>query len=139
MSIQLEKVVKKFYDHLENGQITGRKCKCCGSVEFPPVYACNECGSTDMQWIELSGKGEMYSIIMPAVLSSKPEYNAFVPYAFGEVRIEEGVSLNAVVQGITKKNRKALLDQMPLPVRAKIVQMNDYKTVIFVLEEGGNK
>ena len=48
MSIKLEKVVEKFYQNLEEGKITGRKCCSCGAVEFPPVYACNECGCWDI-------------------------------------------------------------------------------------------
>ena len=36
MSIKLEKVVEKFYQNLEEGKITGRKCCACGAVEFPP-------------------------------------------------------------------------------------------------------
>ena len=43
MAIKLEKVVERFYEGLEEGKILGRKCPECGNVEFPPVYACNEC------------------------------------------------------------------------------------------------
>ncbi|MCM8712118.1 zinc ribbon domain-containing protein [Clostridium sp. SYSU_GA19001] len=136
MSIKLERVVKTFYDNLEQGKITGRKCKSCGAVEFPPVYACNSCGSTDTEWVELSGKGKLKSIIMPSVLSSRPDYNSFAPYAFGDVEIEEGASINALVRGITKKNRSELLEKLPVSVRAEIVQRDGYKTVIFSLEEG---
>lgn len=136
MGVKLERVVKTFYDNLEEGKITGRKCKSCGDVEFPPVYACNSCGSTDMEWVELSGKGKMKSIIMPAVLSARPDYNDFAPYAFADVEIEEGVSINAVVRGITKKNKAELLEKLPVPVRAEIVQRDGYKTIIFALEEG---
>ena len=46
MSIQLEKVVQTFYEGLEEGKILGRKCPLCGNVEFPPVYACNQCGNS---------------------------------------------------------------------------------------------
>lgn len=136
MSVTLERVVKAFYDNLDHGKITGRKCQCCGAVEYPPVYACNTCGKTDMEWVELSGRGKLKSIIMPAVLSSKPDYKDFAPYAFGEVEIEEGVSINAVVRGITRKNRSRLLDQLPVPVMAEVVQRDGYKTVIFTLAEG---
>lgn len=138
MGVKLEKVVKTFYDNLEEGKITARKCQKCGAVEFPPVYACNTCGSTDMEWVELSGKAKMKSIIMPAVLSARPDYNAFKPYAFADVEIEEGVSLNAVVRGVTKKNRAALLEKLPVPVHAEIVQRDGYKTVIFALDEEEN-
>ncbi len=57
MSIKLEKVAQKFYDGLEEGKFLGRKCPQCGAVEFPPVYACNTCGSLETEWVEVSGKG----------------------------------------------------------------------------------
>ena len=123
MAITLEKVVEKFYLNLEEGKITGKKCTKCGAVEFPPVYACNTCGCWDMEWIEISGKAKMHSIVMPAALSSKPEYKALGKFAYGEVEIEEGARLNAVVRGITKKKRKELMENNQLPVSADLLQI----------------
>ena len=135
MSVKLEKVVEKFYEGLEDGKFVGRKCKECGAVEFPPVYACNTCGCMDMEWVEISGKAVMKSIVMPAALSSKPEYSQMGPIAYGEVEIEEGASFNAVVKGINKKKRKELLEKLPVPVHAEIFQRDGYKTVVFALDE----
>ena len=135
MSVKLEKVVEKFYEGLEDGKFLGRKCKECGADEFPPVYACNTCGCMDMEWVEISGKAVMKSIVMPAALSSKPEYSQMGPIAYGEVEIEEGASFNAVVKGINKKKRKELLEKLPVPVHAEIFQRDGYKTVVFALDE----
>lgn len=137
MAIKLEKVVEKFYQNLEEGKITGKKCTKCGAVEFPPVYACNSCGCWDMEWVEISGKAKMHSIVMPAALSSKPEYKALGKYAYGEVEIEEGARLNAVVRGINKKKRNEILENNKLPVNchASIYQRDGYKTVVFDLDE----
>ena len=135
MSVKLEKVVEKFYEGLEEGKFLGRKCTECGAVEFPPVYACNTCGCMDMEWVEISGKAVMKSIVMPAALSSKPEYSQMGQIAYGEVQIEEGASLNAGVKGINKKKRKELLDKLPVPVHAEIFQRDGYKTVVFALDE----
>ena len=135
MSVKLEKVVEKFYEGLEEGKFLGRKCTECGAVEFPPVYACNTCGCIDMEWVEISGKAVMKSIVMPAALSSKPEYSQMGQIAYGEVQIEEGASFNAVVKGINKKKRKELLDKLPVPVHAEIFQRDGYKTVVFALDE----
>ena len=135
MSVKLEKVVEKFYEGLEDGKFLGRKCKECGAVEFPPAYACNTCGCMDMEWVEISGKAVMKSIVMPAALSSKPEYSQMGPIAYGEVEIEEGASFNAVVKGINKKKRKELLEKLPVPVHAEIFQRDGYKTVVFALDE----
>lgn len=84
MAIELEKVVETFYENLEKGKITGKRCTKCGAVEFPPVYACNSCGCWDMEWVEISGKAKMRSIVMPAPLSMKPEYKAMGKFAYGE-------------------------------------------------------
>ena len=110
MSVKLEKVVEKFYEGLEEGKFLGRKCTECGAVEFPPVYACNTCGCMDMEWVEISGKAVMKSIVMPAALSSKPEYSQMRQIAYGEVQIEEGASFNAVVKGIRKKEKNCWIN-----------------------------
>ncbi len=135
MGVKLEKVAQKFYDSLEEGKIMGRKCLKCGAVEFPPVYACNTCGSTDMEWVEIDGSAVMKSIVMPAALSSRPEYAAMGQYAYGEVELKEGSCFNAVVRGINKKKRKVLMDKLPVPVHAEIYQRNGFKTVVFQLDE----
>lgn len=44
------------------------------------------CGSLKTEWYEISGKAKMHSIVMPAALSSKPEYKALGKYAYGEVK-----------------------------------------------------
>ena len=137
MAVKIEKVVETFYENLEQGKILGRKCPECGAVEFPPVYACNSCGCLHTEWYEISGKARMHSIVMPAALSSKPEYKALGKYAYGEVELEEGSRLNAVVRGITKKKRRQLLEEDKLPVscHASIYQREGYKTVVFDLDE----
>ena len=137
MAIKLEKVVEKFYQGLEEGKFLGRKCPVCGAVEFPPVYACNTCGNLETEWVEISGKGKMKSIVMPAALSSKPEYAQLGAFAYGEVEIEEGACFNAVVKGINKKKRKEIMEngKLPVPVHAETFQRDGYKTVVFVLDE----
>ena len=135
MAIVLEKVVQGFYDRLEEGKICGRKCPKCGAVEFPPVYACNSCGNLETEWYEISGNAKMHSIAMPAALSSKPEHKAMGKFAYGEIELEEGARLNAVVRGISKKSRKELLDKLPLDVHAAIYQRDGFKTVVFDLDE----
>ena len=90
MAIKLEKVTQTFYENLEQGKIMGRKCPKCGAVEFPPVYACNTCGSLETEWYEISGNAKLHSIVMPAPLSSKPEYKALGKFCYGEIELEEG-------------------------------------------------
>ena len=81
----------------------------------------------------------MKSIVMPAALSTKPEYEQLGArnFAYGEVQIQEGACLNAVVKGINKKKRKEIMEngKLPVPVHAEIFQRDGYKTVVFALDE----
>ena len=152
-NVKLEKIVEPFYQALEEGKIMGRKCPECGAVEFPPVYACNTCGCLHTEWYEISGNAKMRSIVMPAALSSKPEYKAMGKYGYGEIELEEGAKFNGVVLGMTKKIRKQIMEQvdttkeeLAIDVHAKIVQLPQnpmvaedaempHKTVVFELDE----
>ncbi|MGN0466327.1 MAG: Zn-ribbon domain-containing OB-fold protein [Lachnospiraceae bacterium] len=136
MAIKLEKVVEKFYLALEEGKILGRKCPKCGNVEFPPVYACNTCGSYETEWYEISGKAKVHSLVLPAALSSKPEYKKMGKFAYGEIELEEGTRLNGVIRGVSRKNRAELAAKLPLNCHAVIFQREaGFKTVIFDLDE----
>lgn len=136
MAIKLEKVVATFYEKLEEGKIMGRKCPKCGNVEFPPVYACNACGNYETEWYEISGKAKIHSIVLPAALSSKPEYKNFGKYAYGEIELEEGSRLNGVILGVNKKKRKELQDKLPVSCHAVIIDREiGVKSVAFELDE----
>ena len=102
MAIKLEKVTEKFYQSLEEGKILGRKCPKCGAVEFPPVYACNTCGNYETEWYEISGNAKMHSIVMPAPLSSKPEYKALEEvYTSIDIRLDDFVrDYDASLEGL---------------------------------------
>ncbi len=43
-----------------------------------------------MEWIEISGRAKMTSLIMPSVLSTKPETLDLMPFCLACVDIEDG-------------------------------------------------
>lgn len=131
----LERIVKRFYDELDNGKMMGRKCTRCGAVEFPPVLCCNTCSCMDMEWHEISGNAEVTSCFLPAMMSTLPQNEVFQPYAIGAVKLEEGTEFNAFVCGISRSNLKELRAKMPLPVKARIAPRDGYKMVVFDLVE----
>lgn len=134
MEIKLERVVKTYYDTMEEGKVLGRKCPVCGNVEWPPVYACNACGSYVTKWYEMSGRGEMVELYMPTSLSSKPAYKDLEPYGYGWIRTEEGPERNVMVLNVTKQNSEWIRSHLPYPVHMQIVQRDGYKTCIFAID-----
>ena len=111
------------------------KCKECGAIEFPPRYACNTCGYHETEWVELKGTGMLQSMILVSTLNADPWNDDLGHYCYGIVELEEGVSFNATITGIKKKQAKVLRHQLPLPVHAKIEQRDGYKTLLFELDK----
>lgn len=53
--------VNDFIKYLEEGKVMGTKCNKCGTLHFPPVADCAECLSSDVEWFEVSGTGNLVS------------------------------------------------------------------------------
>ncbi len=63
-----------FITNLEQGRVTGTRCKECGAVFFPPRADCYKCLSSSMEWFDVTGTGKLLTY-------SKLEY---APVGFGE-------------------------------------------------------
>jgi uncharacterized OB-fold protein len=75
--------VNDFIDHLEDGQVSGTRCKTCGQAFFPPRADCCQCLSKDMEWFDIEGAG---SLISYSSLNYAPAgFEADVPYTVGLV------------------------------------------------------
>ncbi|MDP2267794.1 MAG: Zn-ribbon domain-containing OB-fold protein [Deltaproteobacteria bacterium] len=48
-----------FITNLEEGKVTGTKCKVCGMVFFPPRADWYNCLSSDMEWFNVTGTGKL--------------------------------------------------------------------------------
>ena len=134
MAVKLEKIVKTYYDNLEKGKILGRRCLKCGNMEWPPVYACNICGHMETEWAEIDGSGEMTMLVLPSVMSLKPQLKDLEPYCYATVKLKEGIERNVMVTGVSKENEKYIRANMPYPVHAAIVQRDGFKTAIFTVD-----
>lgn len=134
MAEVVERIVSRYYHALEEGRILGRRCPVCGNIEWPPVYACNECGCMDTEWYELSGNGEIMICLVPTVMSSRPAYSDLEPYGYCAVKCEEGPERNVMVLNVTKNNAKYIREHLPYPVHMEIVERDGYKTAVFAID-----
>jgi uncharacterized protein len=48
-----------FIKYLEEGKVMATKCKKCGEIFFPPRADCYKDLSSDIEWIEVTGKGTL--------------------------------------------------------------------------------
>ncbi len=47
-----------FDQFLNEEKLMGSKCKNCGALSAPPRPICIKCHSSDMQWVEMKGRGK---------------------------------------------------------------------------------
>lgn len=53
--------VNHFVDLLDQGKVSGTRCKKCGKSFFPPRADCFNCFCSEMEWFEITGVGQLIS------------------------------------------------------------------------------
>lgn len=51
--------VNDFIDRLEDGVVTGTRCRDCGTAFFPPRADCYQCLTANMAWFDIDGTGKL--------------------------------------------------------------------------------
>lgn len=92
----------RFWEGLREGRILATKCKTCGKLYFPPVADCGECYSSEIEWVELSGKGRI--VAYTHVVVRPPSFQDFQPYTVAIAELEEGVKALAWLVGARKRD-----------------------------------
>ena len=82
----------RFWSFVAAGELRLQRCGECAVLRHPPKPVCAACGSTASEWVEASGRGEVWAttVIHPPTL---PAFAARTPYGAVVVRLEEGVFL----------------------------------------------
>ena len=76
-----------FWAACREERLTVQRCRDCGAYVFIPQPCCGECLSDELEWVESSGKGTLYSFSTVY----RPQQPSFeVPYTVVVVEIEEG-------------------------------------------------
>jgi len=95
---------KKFWDGLREGKIYGTKCRRCGKLYFPPVADCGECYSSEMDWVELSGEGEI--VTFTHIIVRPTSFQDQQPYTVVIAQLKEGVKALAWLKDVKRKDVK---------------------------------
>src|SRR3954454_19681896 len=70
-------------------RLVAQRCSACGQLRHPPGPICPSCGSTESEWQELSGHGEVYTF----TVVHQQFVPADVPYVVIAVELAEGVRM----------------------------------------------
>jgi uncharacterized OB-fold protein len=79
-----------FWNGLRDNKLLIQRCGSCGQLRHPPRPMCPHCRSLEWEAIESSGRGTVYSYVMP----HEPKFPFFeYPYVVALVELEEGVRM----------------------------------------------
>ena len=86
-----------FWEGAARGELLGQRCADCHKLVFPPRPMCPACHSVKREVVKLSGRGEVYSWIMPRHPA---------PVGFAEapivalIELEEGIRIVSNVRDV---------------------------------------
>ena len=86
---------KPFWEGTARGELLVQKCGGCGRMRIPPRPMCPHCRSLANEWVPLSGKGRVWSYVIPHP-PLLPAYMPFAPYNVITVELDEDPSLRLV-------------------------------------------
>ena len=112
---------QQFKDYLEQGKFMIQRSRSTGKYVFYPRVAIPHSGETDLEWVEASGRGSVYSITVNRGRSGS--YNVAL------IDLEEGVRMMSTVEGV---------ETLPIgaPVKAKIATLDGAPAVVFEAVQG---
>ncbi|MBQ9031399.1 MAG: hypothetical protein IJ106_08115 [Parasporobacterium sp.] len=132
---KLERIVKTYYDALEEGKVLGRKCTCCGHIEFPPYLACNECGNLDTEWVDLTNTRAKITQVLPPlnVFPETPFAEANGGFVAVCVKIDQADPYVTSMVHVGKDAYESIRENMEnITVKPYIIQGEDTKICSWV-------
>jgi uncharacterized OB-fold protein len=85
-------VTRAFWDAANEHVLVAQRCGACRAYQHPPQARCGACGSTDLAFVRLSGRGTVYTYTVvhdTRVQGLKP----YQPFAIIAVQLEESPDL----------------------------------------------
>ena len=103
---------KPFWDGCNEEKLLIQHCKDCDKHIFYPRAVCPHCMSDQIEWVEASGKGKVYSYTI-ARRGAGPAFADDAPYVVALIDLDEGVRM---MSNIVNCDVEAVRCDMPVKV-----------------------
>lgn len=90
-----ERIDAPFWEATLRGELAVQRCSDCGRLRFPPRPMCPDCRSLEHQWTALSGRGRVWSFVVPHP-PLLPYFQKLAPYNVVLVELEEDPRIRMV-------------------------------------------
>ena len=92
-------VTARYWEAAREGKLLIQSCADCGVRQFFPHAHCRSCLSENVEWIETSGRGKVYSYTVVHRAPSA-QFQEDAPYVVALVELDEGVRMMSNIVGI---------------------------------------
>ena len=106
-----------FNRFLEQNRLMGSRCRNCDARYIPPRPLCVECHESDLEWIEVSGRGRLSAFTCISIAPPAMEARGFGrqnPYVSGVVELDGGGRVDARIIGVDASKPETISVGMPL-------------------------
>ena len=104
-------LTKTYWDSVKAHAMQLQQCNACQRFVFYPRAVCPHCGSRDLAWKPVSGKGKLYGYtINMGKHPSTAAFNNDVPYVVAVVELAEGVRMMTNLVGVEPDPSKIKVD-----------------------------
>ena len=105
---ELTPVNQPFWDAARGGKLMMQKCRDCGTWLFCPRPVCGDCASENLEWVQLSGKGKIFSftVIREVVGQALRGFGPDIPYVTAWIDLDEGPRFCSNIVGTAIENVK---------------------------------
>lgn len=105
-----------FVEYLGQGKVMATQCKKCNRKYFPPRMDCPYCIDSEMEWVEVNGKGKLLTFTQ--VHYGPLGFEEDAPYVLGIVEFSEGVRiLSRISKSIDPETIKIGMELTVKPVK----------------------
>jgi uncharacterized OB-fold protein len=123
MSEQKEITIQNYLEYINSKKLMGTTCNKCNATYVPPRKLCIKCNSTDLKWVEMSGKGKLaaYSCIgVGTTFMVDKGYSMKKPYCFSVIELEEGPMVSGQLLGVDESNPDTI--SIGTPVKLSFIE-----------------
>jgi len=88
---------------LAEKKLIGVRCKRCGAISLPTRPICPKCNASDMELVEMNGRGKLVAYTVISVgppMMIEEGFDREHPYCSGIVELEEGVRIPGRIVGV---------------------------------------
>lgn len=123
MSEEKEITVQNYLEYINSKKLMGSKCKKCSAFYVPPRKLCTKCNSTDLEWVEMTGKGKLAAFSCIGVGTTfmvSKGYSMKKPYCFSVIKLDEGPMISGQLIGVDESKPDAI--SIGTPVKLSFIE-----------------